>query len=85
MDTKFKMSSSKPAQKVVAATLGAAVATIVIWILNSYVLKSPLPEAVAGAVTVIVTTLVTFLAGYFTSPAAADQIVPATTPQPASH
>ncbi len=82
MDTKFRMSSGRPAQKVWAATIGAAVSTIIIWILNTFVLKgTPIPPEVTGAITVIIT----FLAGYITPPAAQDQIIPATAPQPAGH
>ncbi len=69
-----RMQSAKPARKVTAATLAAALATILVWVLNTFVL-SPMQQIgpeVAGAIT----TVLVALTGYFTPPAAEDQVVP---------
>jgi hypothetical protein len=69
-----RMQSAMPARKVTAATLAAALATILVWVLNSFVLSAAqqISPEVAGAIT----TLLVALAGYFTPPAAQDQVVP---------
>ncbi|MGE5761081.1 MAG: hypothetical protein ACM37V_12075 [Gemmatimonadota bacterium] len=69
-----RMQSAKPARKVTAATLAAALATILVWVLNTFVLSPPqqIGPEVAGSIT----TVLVALAGYFTPPAAEDQVVP---------
>ena len=69
-----RMQSAMPARKVTAATLAAALATILVWVLNSFVLSTEqqIGPEVAGAIT----TVLVALAGYFTPPAAQDQVVP---------
>jgi hypothetical protein len=69
-----RMQSAMPARKVTAATLAAALATILVWVLNSFVLSTTqqIGPEVAGAIT----TVLVALAGYFTPPAAQDQVVP---------
>ena len=69
-----RMQSAMPARKVTAATLAAALATILVWVLNSFVLSAAqqIGPEVAGAIT----TVLVALAGYFTPPAAQDQVVP---------
>lgn len=69
-----RMQSAKPARKVTAATLAAALATILVWVLNTFVLSAAqqISPEVAGAIT----TVLVALAGYFTPPAAEDQVVP---------
>lgn len=53
-----------PSRKVTASTLAAALATITVWILNTFVL--PKDQRVPDAVTAALTTIFTFVAGYFT-------------------
>lgn len=65
-----KMKTNAPARKVVSGSLGAAVAGIVIYILNTHVLNEPLPIEVTG----FVTTVVVFLVGYFVPPSANDSL-----------
>jgi hypothetical protein len=50
-----------PSNKVTAATIAAAVGTILVWLLNSYA-HVAVPDAVQGAIVVILT----LAAGYFT-------------------
>ena len=64
------MQSRVPTRKVMAGTLGAAVAQILIYVLELVVL--PVPEAIAAAIT----TIVTFLLGYYIPPSDSDQVVP---------
>ena len=68
-----RMQSAMPARKVTAATLAAALATILVWVLNTFVLSpaQQIGPEVAGAIT----TVLVALAGYFTPPAAGDQVV----------
>jgi multisubunit Na+/H+ antiporter MnhB subunit len=65
-----------PTNKTLAATggsvVGSAIATIVLYMVEQHWGK--LPEAVSGAVTVLVTAIVTFIAGYFT-PHGANEVV----------
>lgn len=64
------MQTAFPARKVIGGTLGAATATIVLYVLNNHVLPDPVPTEVAGALT----TVVTFVVGYFIPPSPRDQI-----------
>lgn len=66
-----RMKSKAPAQKVVAGSLGAALATLVVFALNLTVFKEDKLDAeVSGAIT----TVITFLFGYFVPPSERDQI-----------
>jgi len=68
-----RMKSAAPARKVIGSALAAAITTVVIWVLNGFVLPdgNTVPVEVAGAIT----TIVTFLAGYLLPPSPRDQIV----------
>jgi fatty acid desaturase len=50
--------------KVTWATLSSAVAGLVVWLLSAYVFHGAVPDAVIGAVGVLVTTAATFTAGW---------------------
>lgn len=52
----------RPSSSTVASTAGGALATVGLWLLESYV-TGPVPAPVAGAIT----TLVVIAAGYFFS------------------
>lgn len=65
-----RMKTNWPAQKVIGGSIGGAVSTIVIYVLNEYVLSAPLPAEIAAAVT----TLVVALVGYYVPPHARDVI-----------
>jgi len=67
------MMTARPVAKVTAATVAAAVGTLLVWILNMFLLppEGQLDNTVQGAIT----TLLVGLAGYFTPPAPRDQIV----------
>jgi hypothetical protein len=68
-----RMQSKRPAAKVTAATLAAALTTVVVWVLNTFVLPEAqqITETVAGSFTTVVVALV----GYFTPPSQMDQVV----------
>ena len=68
-----EMMTARPVAKVTAATVAAAVGTLLVWILNMFCLSSErqLDATMQGAIT----TLLVGLAGYFTPPGARDQIV----------
>jgi hypothetical protein len=50
--------------KVVAASVSSAVAGLIVWLLSAYVFHGAVPDAVIGAVGVLVTTAATFTAGW---------------------
>jgi hypothetical protein len=58
---------SAPVQKVVAGGGGGALATIIIFVLNHYVLAD---KPLDGTVSAAITTLVTFLVSYIVPPGA---------------
>ena len=64
-----RMATSKPARKVIASSIGAAVATLVIWCIQIW-FGVETPPPVQAAITVIVS----FLLGYYVPPAPQDQI-----------
>lgn len=64
-----RMTTPIPARKVMAGSLGAAVATILIYGIETYI-DVALPETVTAAVNVIVV----FLFGYFVPPALRDSV-----------
>lgn len=65
-----KMMTKVPAQKVTAATAGAAAGTLVAAIINRYV-EVPLDVIEVGGII----TIFTFLSGYVTPPNDRDQVV----------
>jgi H+/Cl- antiporter ClcA len=65
--------------KVTAATLAAAAATLLVWILNSVL---PHDHQISDPIQGTITTLLVGLVGYFIPPAAGDQVVE-TKPHPA--
>ena len=75
-----RMEPPHPARKVVGSTLAGALATVLIYALNTFVLEAPLPGEVAAAVT----TILVFAVGYFLPPSERDGIVviPQTRGQP---
>jgi hypothetical protein len=64
-----RMTSPLPARKVMAGSLGAAVATILIYGIETF-LEGPLPAPVTAAANVIIV----FLFGYFVPPALRDTV-----------
>jgi hypothetical protein len=59
-----------PTTKVMSGTIGAAVATILVWVLGATGVTVP------GGAEVAITTVVTFLFGYYTPPASGDVVNP---------
>lgn len=50
-----------PERKVWSAGIGGAIATVIIWALNTYVLSVPIEGEIAAAMTAIVTAAVAYL------------------------
>ena len=67
----MRMSTNAPAQNVVAASLGAALAQLIVHATSVLAPEVPFPPEVQGALTV----LLTFAAGYLTPPAGRDTVV----------
>lgn len=61
-----------PTTKVMSGTVGAAVATILVWVLKEA------GAAVPDGTAVAITSVVTFLFGYYMPPAGGDAVEPAT-------
>lgn len=68
-----------PTNKTLAATggsvVGGSLASIIIYMIEQHS-GAPLPEAVSGAATVLVSAAVTFLAGWLTPHGANEHIMP---------
>jgi hypothetical protein len=60
-----------PTNKTIGATVGSALGVIVVWLINTYVVKEPLPVGIEGAITV----LITFILGYFVPHGAKETII----------
>jgi hypothetical protein len=65
-----RMETPAPARKVIGSALAGALTTIAVYILNTYILATPLPGEVAAAVA----TVIAFAVGYLLPPAERDQI-----------
>ena len=67
-----RMKRSAPAQKVTAGVIGGAITTVLVFVLNTTVLKgSPLPPHVVAAIT----TIITFAVSYITPPSPKDEVI----------
>ena len=65
-----QMQTNRPARKVYASTAAVAFTTILVWVIKTQ-FGVDLPESIEGAAL----TLLVFVSGYFTPPAAIDGIV----------
>jgi putative flippase GtrA len=59
-----------PVRKVAAGGLAGAVTTILVWVLNKYVLKSPIEGDIGAAIT----TVLSFIVSYFIPPSANETV-----------
>lgn len=75
-DGTVDMPSAAPARKVVAGTVGAAVAGFLLWLLSKYVFDGDTPEPVQALVALGVPALLTFAAGYLTKRKASELDTP---------
>lgn len=72
----MRMTTPNPTRKVVASTVGAALTTILIYVIERYSGHAdPIPQHVTGALQVVVV----FAFGYLVPPAARDTIVVSST------
>jgi len=71
MAQKFKMTTGAPAKKVTFAAVAAAIATLLVSLI-----EKATGDALAGDARTAIVTIVTFLAGYYTPPAENDTVVP---------
>jgi hypothetical protein len=60
-----------PTNKTLAASVGSAIGVVVVWLLNTYVLPTPLPVGVEAAVT----TIVTFALSWIVPPSSREAVV----------
>lgn len=70
----MRQQSPKPTRKVIATTIGGAVAVVVLYLLQAYVLPDPLPTDVYAALATIISAAVAFAVGYLVPPGEGDGI-----------
>jgi hypothetical protein len=68
----MRQQSGAPTRKVMAGGVAGAITTIVVFILNYYVL--PQDKPITGDIGAAITTVLSFVVCYLVPPAAADQI-----------
>lgn len=62
------LGSSGPVEtKVYSSAAGAALSTLLIWVLNNYLLPEVMPPTIEAAVTVLVVSATTFFSGFLTA------------------
>ena len=71
----FRQQDSAPTRKVVAAGVAGAVTTVLIFVLNNYVIPGSAAK-ITGDVGAAITTILSFAISYFVPPAQSDQIRP---------
>jgi hypothetical protein len=71
------MATNKPTQKVAAAGVAGAITTIIVFVINTYVVPDKPISAEIGAA---LTTVLSFMTSYFTPPAPRDKVVTEPTP-----
>jgi fluoride ion exporter CrcB/FEX len=67
-----RQASAMPTRKAIAAGVSGAIATIAVFVLNTYVL--PPDKPLTAEISVALTTVLSFAISYFVPPAAADQV-----------
>jgi hypothetical protein len=67
----LKQASAVPIRKVTASGIAGAVAAIVVYVLNTYYLQTPIPGDIAAALT----TVLAFGVSYGMPPAPTDRVV----------
>jgi hypothetical protein len=69
----YRQQDAVPTRKVLAGGLAGALTTIVVFILNSYVIGQGVPK-ITGDIGAALTTVLSFLISYLVPPASKDQI-----------
>ena len=72
---KLKMSTAAPGRKVIAGAGGAAIVTVLVFVLNTFVL--PPDKLLTPEITGALATVASFALGYLVRPGARDVVVPA--------
>ena len=70
---KYRMQTKIPARKVTAGGLAGALATILVWVLNTFVLSAE--QQITGEIAAALTTVLTFMVGYFIPPSQIDNVI----------
>ncbi len=70
---KYRMQTKIPARKVTAGGLIGALVTILVWALNTFVLSAE--QQITGEIAAAITTVITFLVGYFVRPSRIDNVI----------
>ncbi|WP_411890913.1 hypothetical protein [Yoonia sp. SDW83-1] len=77
----YRMLTSATTRKVKGTTIAVALATLLIWGLETFVLHERLPSGIPTEIQGVILTVVLFVTGYSISPGAQDQIVAVTAPE----
>jgi fluoride ion exporter CrcB/FEX len=67
-----KQASAQPTRKAIAAGVAGALATIAVFVLNTYVL--PHDKPLTAEISVAITTVLSFAISYFVPPSTTDQV-----------
>ena len=70
---KYRMQTKIPTRKVTAAGLIGALVTILVWVLNTFVLSAE--QQITGEIAAALTTVLTFMVGYFIRPSQIDNVI----------
>jgi lipopolysaccharide export LptBFGC system permease protein LptF len=72
-EIKYQMKTNIPSRKITAGGLGGAITTLIVWILNTFVLAQE--QQISGEAAAAFTTIITFILGYFVSPGEQDGLI----------
>jgi hypothetical protein len=70
---KYRMQTKIPVRKVTAGALIGALVTILVWALNTFVLSAE--QQITGEIAAALTTVITFVVGYFIRPSQIDTVI----------
>ncbi len=65
-----------PTRKVTAGSLGGAITTLLVWVLNTFVFS--VEHQITGEIAAAFTTIISFIVGYFVPPGQGDVLVKST-------
>jgi CDP-diglyceride synthetase len=72
---RFKMKTSALTAKTTAGLVGGAIATVLVFVLNTFVIKNP-AQKITPEVAAAFATIMSFLLSYLKAPSERDEIVP---------
>jgi len=71
----YKQQDALPTRKVTVAGVAGALTTIIVWVVNTWVIVDP-TKVITGEIGAAIATVLSFGIGYLVPPSKSDQIVP---------